>query len=446
MLVCFVLCFSTFSFHAEYIVEDWWRVYYEFSSQEEYDDFLEKNVVPPDFVRYQDISFLGSFRKFTSESEDLATYTYFINCPNEKERIIFALEFFEKFKPPSNVVNAPEDNNFAQNSYAEDFYKSGSKKNCACQVGNVFYIYSGSSKELTEIQWIDTERNLWFSLRGDFDCCLREFGAPETAVEARNRLLEATGCFFDASVEQYAPFSCVTEEAYVRYLEERSVPSEFIQYQEVSFLGNFYEFYSGGDSLSMYQYILGCSKEKHLMVLRTLSPWKFNPPQNIVVAPEDLDFAKIGDATGEDTFDSKDCVYQVGNVFYYYNGHHPSSEQASLRGIRWVDPERGIWYSISGFSKCCLPQFKDPETAVEARNRLLKASDCAFVPNFDPSNVFDTPSDVPLTDGTDAVSTATETPTAPAPFPWLWVIVPAGAVLIAAAATTALVIRKKKKQ
>ncbi|MBP3300369.1 MAG: hypothetical protein J6M34_02545, partial [Clostridia bacterium] len=136
--------------------------------------------------------------------------------------------------------------------------------------------------------------------------------------------------------------------------------------------------------------------------------------------------AKIGDATGEDTFDSKDCVYQVGNVFYYYNGHHPSSEQASLRGIRWVDPERGIYYSLAADYDCCLQQFKDPKTAVEARNRLLKASGCAFSPEFDPSNVFDIPS-------------------APAPFPWLWVIVPAGVVLIAAA-TAALVIRKKKSK
>ncbi|MBP3301494.1 MAG: hypothetical protein J6M34_08345, partial [Clostridia bacterium] len=310
MFVCLTLCFLS-PFRA---LEMYYP--YQFFSEEEYNYFLETEEIPADFVRYQDISFLGSFREFRSMQEDVSTYSYYVSCPNEKERYItFTLGFFENFKPPYNVVNAPEDNNFAHNSYAEDFYKSGSKKDCACQVGNVFYIYSGRSKKLTEIQWIDTERNLWFSLRGDFDCCLREFGDPETAVAARNRLLEATGCSDVSSVEQYNPTYCSTAIEYLHFLETRSIPANFVRYEDIYFVGNFRYFYAGGDdSLSMYWYTLGCPKENHSMEFRTLSPWKFNPPQNIVVAPEDLDFAKIGDATGEDTFDSKDCVYQVGNV------------------------------------------------------------------------------------------------------------------------------------
>ena len=430
MFVCLTLCFFLSPFRA---LEMYYP--YQFFSEEEYNHFLETEEIPADFVRYQDISFLGSFQEFCTTQEDVSTYSYFINCPHENERtIIFTLKYFERFKPSSNVVNAPEDNNFAQNSYAEEFYKSNTEE-CSCQVGNVFYRYNlnraNNKTNLTEIEWIDPERNLWFSLRGDFDCCLREFGAPETAVEARNRLLEATGCSDVSSVEQYTPTYCSTAIEYLHFLETRSIPANFVRYEDIYFVGNFRYFYAGGDdSLSMYWYTLGCPKENHSMEFRTLSPWKFTPPQNIVAAPEDLDFAKIGDATGEDAIDFKDSVYQVGNVFYYYNGHHPSSEQASLRGIRWVDPERGIWYSISGFSKCCLQQFKDPETAVEARNRLLEATGCAFSPEFDPSNVFDTPSDIPAE---------------PTPFPWLWVIVPAGVVLIAAA-TAALVIRKKKSE
>ena len=290
----------------------------------------------------------------------------------------------------------------------------------------------------------------------------------------------------------YSEIVTSSKAEYDQFVAENELPTYFIHYEDLSFLGEFSSFEWWADRLDYIQYRLASSLGKRLCIFRIsyegegLEMMKESDARNpdgkrtVPVPEKDLQYNASAVGIGPAVNDYGLC--RIGKFLLRY-----SPLDGDLSSIIWYNDEQMLRYSLSPSSSAAeesefFAKLLDAETFEETSKLLYDVTvlgqkfdsvlttdnNANSKPVTDDGAVTDVPMDegmvdvstetapltdvaptdgttsgTPLTDGTDGETT--DTPTAPAPFPWVWVIVPAGIVLIAAA-TAALVIRKKKKQ
>ena len=235
-----------------------------------------------------------------------------------------------------------------------------------------------------------------------------------------------------------------SKEEYDRFLAETELPSGFVPYESISFLGEFQEFKWSDGYKEYYNYSVKCPEKEGFHTIYCYlesSPVVGRGDSAILSLPEKGDLQNLPLSGGEGPFDWAN-YYQIGDFYYRYTCN--GVEFCKLRSMDWYNADKSLQFSISFSCGSDMCDFRKElmgfNTAPRAVNRLLSATGGEPVPLAENSTT-----DITSPNGMDAASTSTDTPADPSPFPWLWVIVPAGVVLIAAAATTVLVLRKKKK-
>ena len=211
LFLCFSLCCCVFPMRTFGMTVE--APLYWCKSEESYNQLLETEPMPPDFIPYQNVSFLGKFKELRYNSTDDFVYTLTPQEPEHKD-ITFKVSTGIHLV---NRVEAPENHNLERNVYAD---KPG--RSYYCQVNDFYYLYVydqeiGQSR-LFMIAWCNKDQTKWCSVDYHYhdtineSCFLQELVSPETATAARERLWETTKCALetaDATPAEPTPFPWV---------------------------------------------------------------------------------------------------------------------------------------------------------------------------------------------------------------------------------------------
>ena len=279
----------------------------------------------------------------------------------------------------------------------------------------------------------------------------------------------------------YSEIVTSSKAEYDQFVAENELPTYFIHYEDLSFLGEFSSFEWWADPLDYIKCDFASSHGKRLCTFQisyegpgpahemSKESDARNPDgkRTVPVPEKDLQYNASAVGIGPAVNDYGLCW--IGKFLLRY-----SPIDGDLSSIIWYDDEKYVRYRLSPSSSAAeesefFANLLDAETFEETAMLLydLTVHGKKVDPNLfnkqttstNSSAIVDSSSDstadAPSTDGTDVLptdgaetltDTDTNTPTDSAPFPWVWVALPVGVALVGGTLTIAILLRKKKKR